>query len=87
MSESKVDVGAEALMSAAAQAGVTIVTVGKFGGETVKLGDTEAPLRQCRSVHPFGTGFDQNSPSCQFHHVGAQAARLRVAVDEGAVLV
>ncbi|MDV4167885.1 phosphoribosylformylglycinamidine synthase subunit PurL [Rhodovulum sp. FJ3] len=42
---------AEALMSAAAQAGVSIVTVGKFGGETVKLGDTEATLAEMSAIY------------------------------------
>ena len=42
---------AEALMSAAAQAGVTIVTVGKFGGETVKLGDAEATLAEMSAIY------------------------------------
>jgi phosphoribosylformylglycinamidine synthase len=35
---------AEALMIAAAQAGVPIQTVGKFGGSTVRFGAAEAPL-------------------------------------------
>ena len=35
---------AEALMAAAAQAGVAIQTVGKFGGEAVSLGGVSAPL-------------------------------------------
>ena len=42
---------AEALMSAAAQVGVTIVTVGKFGGETVKLGDAEATLAEMSAIY------------------------------------
>ncbi|MBT0956467.1 phosphoribosylformylglycinamidine synthase subunit PurL [Alphaproteobacteria bacterium KMM 3653] len=35
---------AEALMTAASQAGVTIQSVGKFGGSTVRFGTSEAPL-------------------------------------------
>ncbi|MEM0936106.1 MAG: phosphoribosylformylglycinamidine synthase subunit PurL [Pseudomonadota bacterium] len=35
---------AEALMSAAAQAGVPLAYAGRFGGETVRLGRSEAPL-------------------------------------------
>ena len=35
---------AEALMVAAGQAGVTLTMVGQFGGDTVKLGRSEAPL-------------------------------------------
>jgi len=37
---------AEALMSAAYSAGVTITTVGKFGGETVRYGNSEATLSE-----------------------------------------
>ncbi|WP_095597077.1 phosphoribosylformylglycinamidine synthase subunit PurL [Actibacterium pelagium] len=35
---------AEALAAAAADAGVTVEVVGSFGGDTIKLGDQEAPL-------------------------------------------
>ncbi|MCE8536133.1 phosphoribosylformylglycinamidine synthase subunit PurL [Ruegeria pomeroyi] len=35
---------AEALMSAAAQAGVTVTSVGRFTGDTVRIGGSEAPL-------------------------------------------
>ncbi|MEJ6388670.1 phosphoribosylformylglycinamidine synthase subunit PurL [Gymnodinialimonas ulvae] len=37
---------AEALMIAASRAGVPIVTVGKVGGDTVKIGTSEAPLEE-----------------------------------------
>ncbi|MEY8882709.1 phosphoribosylformylglycinamidine synthase subunit PurL [Donghicola sp. XS_ASV15] len=37
---------AEALMSAAAQAGVTIQSVGKFSGDTVSIGGASAPLAE-----------------------------------------
>ncbi|UWQ26426.1 phosphoribosylformylglycinamidine synthase subunit PurL [Leisingera aquaemixtae] len=41
---------AEALMLAAGQAGVTITTVGKFGGEMVKIGGSEAPLAELKEI-------------------------------------
>ncbi|ATF18247.1 phosphoribosylformylglycinamidine synthase subunit PurL [Phaeobacter gallaeciensis] len=41
---------AEALMMAAGQAGVTITTVGKFGGDMVKIGGSEAPLAELADV-------------------------------------
>ena len=41
---------AEALMAAASQADVTLTTVGKFGGDTVKLGSAEAPLADLSAV-------------------------------------
>jgi phosphoribosylformylglycinamidine synthase len=42
---------AEALMVAAGQAGVPIVTVGKFGGATVRMGGSEAPLDELAAVY------------------------------------
>ncbi len=42
---------AEALMTAAGQAGVTITTVGKFTGDTVKLGAAEAPLSDLAALY------------------------------------
>jgi phosphoribosylformylglycinamidine synthase len=41
---------AEALMASASQAGVAIVTVGKFGGDTVKLGGSDASLASLSAV-------------------------------------
>ncbi|MFV1599945.1 MULTISPECIES: phosphoribosylformylglycinamidine synthase subunit PurL [unclassified Phaeobacter] len=41
---------AEALMMAAGQAGVTITTVGKFGGDMVKIGGSEAPLAELADI-------------------------------------
>ncbi|AHM05254.1 Phosphoribosylformylglycinamidine synthase, synthetase subunit [Roseibacterium elongatum DSM 19469] len=41
---------AEALMVAAGQAGVTIQTVGKFTGDTVRIGATEAALDELRDI-------------------------------------
>ncbi|MDE4174539.1 phosphoribosylformylglycinamidine synthase subunit PurL [Phaeobacter sp. PT47_59] len=41
---------AEALMLAAGQAGVAVTTVGKFTGETVKLGGSEAPLDELSQI-------------------------------------
>ena len=41
---------AEALMTAAGQAGVHIETVGKFGGDTVKLGNSEAPMAELSEI-------------------------------------
>ncbi|WP_264213677.1 phosphoribosylformylglycinamidine synthase subunit PurL [Leisingera thetidis] len=41
---------AEALMLAAGQAGVTITSVGKFGGDMVKIGGSEAPLAELKEV-------------------------------------
>ncbi|MFV1464679.1 MULTISPECIES: phosphoribosylformylglycinamidine synthase subunit PurL [unclassified Phaeobacter] len=41
---------AEALMMAAGQAGVTITTVGKFGGDMVKIGGSEAPLAELAEI-------------------------------------
>ena len=42
---------AEDLMIRAGQAGVTIATVGKFGGDTVKLGQSEAPLEDLSALY------------------------------------
>ncbi|UWQ81079.1 phosphoribosylformylglycinamidine synthase subunit PurL [Leisingera sp. S132] len=41
---------AEALMLAAGQAGVAITTVGKFGGDMVKIGGSEAPLAELKDI-------------------------------------
>jgi phosphoribosylformylglycinamidine synthase len=41
---------AEGLMMAAGQAGVTVTTVGKFGGDTVKIGGSEAPLAELSEI-------------------------------------
>ncbi|UWQ60157.1 phosphoribosylformylglycinamidine synthase subunit PurL [Leisingera caerulea] len=41
---------AEALMLAAGQAGVTVTTVGKFGGDMVRIGGSEAPLAELMEV-------------------------------------
>jgi phosphoribosylformylglycinamidine synthase len=46
---------AEALMASAANTGVTLTTVGKFGGDTVKLGASEAPLSDLANV--FNSAF------------------------------
>ncbi|CRK75651.1 phosphoribosylformylglycinamidine synthase subunit PurL [Nereida ignava] len=46
---------AEALMIAAGQAGVTITSVGRFTGDTVKIGGSEAPLAELSQV--FRTSF------------------------------
>ena len=42
---------AEALMAAAAKAGVSIKTVGKFGGDSVKLGAAQAPLADLAALY------------------------------------
>ena len=42
---------AEALMIAAGQAGVTIETVGRFGGDTVRMGGSEAPLEELATAY------------------------------------
>ncbi|MCI5041916.1 MAG: phosphoribosylformylglycinamidine synthase subunit PurL [Donghicola eburneus] len=42
---------AEALMSAAAQAGVTIQSVGKFSGDTVTIGGASAPLSELSDLY------------------------------------
>lgn len=51
---------AEALMAAAAKAGVPIKSVGRFGGDTVKMGSSEAPLAELSEVFrtSFGALFD-----------------------------
>ncbi|CUH77050.1 phosphoribosylformylglycinamidine synthase subunit PurL [Tropicibacter naphthalenivorans] len=50
---------AEALMSLAAQAGVTITSVGKFTGDTVKFGGSEASLSELQAIYrgTFGETF------------------------------
>ncbi|MDT8327850.1 MAG: phosphoribosylformylglycinamidine synthase subunit PurL [Roseovarius sp.] len=50
---------AEALMIAAGQAGVALHSVGKFGGDTVKFGDCEAPLAELSAIYrgAFGETF------------------------------
>jgi phosphoribosylformylglycinamidine synthase len=42
---------AEGLMTAAGQAGVSITSVGKFAGDTVKLGNSEAPLDELVAIY------------------------------------
>ncbi|MFP7672763.1 phosphoribosylformylglycinamidine synthase subunit PurL [Marivita sp. S0852] len=42
---------AEALFVAAGQAGVPVATVGKFQGDTVKIGAAEAPLDELKALH------------------------------------
>jgi phosphoribosylformylglycinamidine synthase len=42
---------AEALVVAAGQAGVPIASVGRFTGDTVKLGGSEAPLAELMALH------------------------------------
>ncbi len=44
-------------MIAAGQAGVTLTSVGRFTGDTVKLGGSEAPLDEM--VEIYRTGFDK----------------------------
>jgi Phosphoribosylformylglycinamidine (FGAM) synthase, synthetase domain len=41
---------AEALMVAAGQAGVPMLTVGRVGGDAVRIGGSEAPLSDLRAV-------------------------------------
>ena len=50
---------AEALMIAAGQAGVTITTVGKFGGSDVNFGGVSAPLEELATTYreTFGAAF------------------------------
>ncbi len=50
---------AEALMIAAGKAGVPIETVGKFGGTSVKMGSSEAPLEELALLYrdTFGATF------------------------------
>jgi phosphoribosylformylglycinamidine synthase len=42
---------AEALMIAAGQAGVTLVSVGKFSGDTVRMGHATAPLAELAAIY------------------------------------
>ena len=42
---------AEALVVAAGQAGVPITTVGRFTGDSVRLGGSEAPLAELKNLH------------------------------------
>ncbi|KJZ29946.1 hypothetical protein TW83_17320, partial [Paracoccus sp. S4493] len=42
---------AEALTAAAQAAGVPIATVGRFGGDSVTLGDDSAPLAELSSLY------------------------------------
>ncbi|WP_298256612.1 phosphoribosylformylglycinamidine synthase subunit PurL [uncultured Litoreibacter sp.] len=42
---------AEALMGAAGKAGVTLTTIGKFGGDTVAIGSSSAPLAELSEVY------------------------------------
>ncbi|MCV2880851.1 phosphoribosylformylglycinamidine synthase subunit PurL [Actibacterium sp. XHP0104] len=42
---------AEALIAAAGQAGVPVTTVGKFGGDAIRYGASEAPLAQLRDTY------------------------------------
>uniref|UniRef100_UPI003F6C990B AIR synthase-related protein n=1 Tax=Celeribacter marinus TaxID=1397108 RepID=UPI003F6C990B len=50
---------AEALMVAAGQAGVTLATVGKFGGDTVQMGGSSAPMAELSAIYrgTFGATF------------------------------
>ncbi|ETA51550.1 phosphoribosylformylglycinamidine synthase subunit PurL [Ponticoccus alexandrii] len=50
---------AEALMIAAGQAGVTLTTVGRFTGDTVRMGGSEAPLAELAALYreSFGAAF------------------------------
>jgi phosphoribosylformylglycinamidine synthase len=47
---------AEALMIAAGQAGVPLTSVGRFTGETVKIGSSEASLAEL--AHAYRTGLE-----------------------------
>ena len=49
---------AEALMIAAGQAGVPLHTVGKFGGQSVKIGASETPLDALSAL--YHTSFEQS---------------------------
>jgi phosphoribosylformylglycinamidine synthase len=42
---------AEALMSAAARAGVAVSSVGRFGGDAVRLGGASAPLSELAALY------------------------------------
>ncbi|MDQ2088523.1 phosphoribosylformylglycinamidine synthase subunit PurL [Marimonas arenosa] len=48
---------AEALMTAAGQTGVPIASVGKFGGDTVRMGSSEAPLAELSAL--FRRAFEE----------------------------
>jgi phosphoribosylformylglycinamidine synthase len=50
---------AEALMIAAGRTGVSIQSVGKFTGDTVKFGTSEAPLSELSALYrnSFGDTF------------------------------
>ncbi|WP_417269589.1 phosphoribosylformylglycinamidine synthase subunit PurL [Celeribacter sp.] len=50
---------AEALMVAAGQAGVTLAAVGKFGGDTVQMGTSSAPMSDLSAIYrsTFGETF------------------------------
>jgi phosphoribosylformylglycinamidine synthase len=45
---------AEALMTAAGQAGVAVTTVGHFSGDMVRIGSSEAPLAQLSALYRGG---------------------------------
>ncbi|MDA7426665.1 phosphoribosylformylglycinamidine synthase subunit PurL [Thalassococcus lentus] len=47
---------AEALMIAAGQAGVPVTSVGRFAGDTVKFGNSEAPLSDLVDLHQSAFG-------------------------------
>ncbi|WP_353472547.1 phosphoribosylformylglycinamidine synthase subunit PurL [Salipiger sp. H15] len=47
---------AEALMTAASAAGVTLATVGKFTGDTVRFGSAEAPLAELKAAYRASFG-------------------------------
>ncbi|MEL7459905.1 MAG: phosphoribosylformylglycinamidine synthase subunit PurL [Pseudomonadota bacterium] len=42
---------AEGLMIRAGQAGLPLAVVGKFGGDTVQIGDSSAPLAELQAIH------------------------------------
>ena len=48
---------AEALMIEAGNLGIPVASVGRFAGDTVKMGGSEAPLAELSQI--FRTGFDQ----------------------------
>jgi phosphoribosylformylglycinamidine synthase len=50
---------AEALMIAAGRAGVPLISVGRFTGDTVRLGRAEAPLAELSALYrgAFGAAF------------------------------
>jgi SAM-dependent methyltransferase len=58
---------AEALMVAAGQAGVPMVTVGRVGGDAVRIGASEAPLAELRDIWSgaFAGISDERSRRCQ----------------------